>query len=565
MRVRHLILRGSVCGTLFLWIALTARSEAQTPGGVDNAIATLRQVADNLNDGVKLYQAHLDREIALHDGGYRAAGGRRIPGADADFNSGQAGVVQAAIRKLFAARMIAARRQGYSPIPLDDARHIQDLIADARTRIDAGNGVMRRLLVVSASELNQRTYAEQKARHDDLMKARNAAVEAAKRALVALPVALPEADSAEDQREKAWDLMVAKRDTPVLPIRFEEGKRILLVNEHFCKVTLTDSGIEDHQGRHLFYEEEWMTRQGSVARTTGTGPAGIVVWKRWAVAVNTTTGQHTLLRRYEAREFKGDFDDLYQLQEIDYVPNPASRERSSPPSLQELTLAVASLERSRDELRDAVLDLRRQNRDALTRSDGSLDEDLPPDLRESLFSIRAHLAGTTAILKTENNVRLALEEASGSVRAFEALDAWVNGNALEKETPARDSRILLEARSRSDAGIYLIRSLQREARAALPPEIPTPEALLPALKKDFIVRIRRMGGSAGGSGPVKLKQEVWRIEGSAQGFRQVKRTIVAVEIESKSGSQVPRGREVKYYPLDASDTLEEIYDENAAQ
>jgi hypothetical protein len=549
MRVRLLV-------TLFLWFALTARSEAQTPGA-DKAIANLRQVADNLNDAVKTYQAHLDREIAMHDGGYRAPGGRRIPGADADFNSGQAGVVQAAIRKLFAARMIAARRQGYSPIPLEDARHIQDLIADARNRIDAGNGVMRHLLVVSASQLTPRTYAEQKASHDDLMKARNAAVEAAKRALVSLPVALPEADTQEDQREKAWDLMVAKRDTPLLPIRFEEGKRIVLVNEHFCRVTLTDPGIEDRQGRHLFYEEEWMTRQGSIARTTGTGPAGIVVWKRWAVAVNTNTGQHTLLRRYEAREFQGDFNDLYQLQEINYVPNPAARE-TAPPSMQELTSAVASLERSRDELGGALLDFRRQIRDALTRNDGSLDDDLPPDLREKLFAIRAHLAGTTTMLKAENRVRLAVEEASGRVRALEAIDAWVNGNALEREAPPRDSRVLLEARSRSDAAIYLIRSLQREARTALPPDIPMPEALLPALKKDFIVRIRRMG-------PVTLKQEVWRIEGSPQGFREVKRTIVAVEIESKSGSQVPLKREVKYYPLDPGDSLEEIYDENAAQ
>lgn len=550
MRVRHLI-------TFFLWFALTARSEAQTPGGVDKAIANLRQVADNLNDAVKTYQAHLDREIALHDSGYRAPGGRRIPGADADFNSGQAGVVQAAIRKLFAARVIAARRPGYSPTPLEDARHIQDLIADARNRIDTGSTVMRRLLVVSASQLNPRTYAEQKASHDDLMKARNAAVEAAKRALVALPIALPEADTPEDQREKAWDLMAAKRDTPLLPIRFEEGKRIVLVNEHFCRVTLTDPGIEDRQGRHLFYEEEWMTRQGSIARTTGTGPAGIVVWKRWAVAVNTTTGQHTMLRRYETREFQGDFDDLYQLQEVNYVPNPAARE-TAPPSMQELTSAVASCERSRDELRGAVLDFRRQIRDALTRNDSSLDDDLPPDLRDSLFAIRAHLAGTAALLKAENRVRLAVEEASGSVRALEAIDAWVNGNALEKEAPTRDSRVLLEVRSHSDAAIYLIRSLQREARAALPPDISTPEALLPALKKDFIVRIRRMG-------PGMLKQEVWRIEGSPQGFRQVRRSIVTVEIQSKSGSQVPLGREVKYYPLDPGDSLEEIYDENAAQ
>jgi hypothetical protein len=91
------------------------------------------------------------------------------------------------------------------------------------------------------------------------------------------------------------------------------------VNEHFCRIALTDSGVEDNQGRRLFYEEEWMTRQGSIARATGTGPAGIVVLMRWAVAVNTTTGQHTLLRRYEPRELQGDVDGLYELQSSDYI------------------------------------------------------------------------------------------------------------------------------------------------------------------------------------------------------------------------------------------------------
>jgi hypothetical protein len=290
------------------------------------------------------------------------------------------------------------------------------------------------------------------------------------------------------------------------------------------------------------------------------------VWKRWAVAVNTTTGQHTLLRRYEAREFQGDFDDLYRLQEVDYTANAASPERSASPSVKELTSAVESLERSRDELRGAVLDFRRHTREALTRNDAllfarnqlALDDDLPNDLRESLFVIRAHLAGATAILDAENRVRRAVERASGSVRALEAMDAWINGNALERESPVQDSRASLELRSRSDSGIHSIRSQVREALAALPPDIPMPEAQFPALKKDVIVRIRRLGATT-------YRQEVWRIEAPVQGVRQVKRTIVAVDIEPESGNQVPTGKELKYYPLDAGDTLEETFDENAAQ
>ena len=528
----------------------------------DKAIADLRHVANELDEAVKHFQAHLDREISMHDRGYQAKGGRRIPGADADFSSGQADVIQTAIRKLFAARMIAARRPGYEPAPLADFDRIQALIAEARSRIDLGNGLMRRLLVVSAKELNPRTYAAEKANHDDLLKARNAAAEAAKKALVVLPVALPEADSPEQQRDRAWD-------APVLPIRFEVGKKVILVNEHFCRIALTDSGLED-KGRRLFYEEDWMTRQGSIARTTGTGPAGIVLLMRWAVAVDTTTGQHTLLRRYEPREFQGDVDGLYEGQGSDYVSNVKLPVAPALFTTKELLSAVESAERSRAELQQAVLEFRRQVREALAGNDAllsaedklPLDDDLVKDLREKLFAIRGHIAGAAAIVDGENKVRRALDGAASNVRDLEALTAWIDGSALERAALAQDSRALLDAQNRADAGIHSIRSLEKEALAALPPDLPMSEAQLPALKKDVIVRIRRLGGSAG---ITRYRQEVWRLEGSAHGARQVTRTIVLLEMDSKSGSQIPTAREFKSYPIEVGDTLEEIYDENAAQ
>jgi hypothetical protein len=496
-------------------------------------------------------------------------------------------MVQIATRKLFAARMISAREPGYAPAPATDFERIQVLIAEARSRINTANDVMRRLLVVSAKELNQRTYAEQRVSQAELLKARNAAVEAAKKALVALPIPLPKADSSEEQRERAWDLLVAKppapqnrqagmppgQDAPVLPVRFEEGKRITLVNEHFCRVALTDSGMEDPEGRHLFYQEEWVTRPGSLARTTGTGPAGIVVLLRRAVAVNTKTGQHTLLRRYDTREFQGDFDNLYQFQESDYISSAELTERPAPPSMQELKSAAALAERSRKELSDAVTDFKQQIRDSLTRNDASLseqnklalDDELPNDLRENLFAIRGHVAGAATILDPENRVRMAVARASAGVRELEAMAAWVSGEALMQDGPASDSRALAEAESRSDALIHSIRSLERDALTALPPDLPLPEAQLPALRKDLIVRLRWLGGSAAAGETAKYKQEVWRPQGPAGGARQVKRTIIFIDIDAKSGSQTTTGREVKYYPFDACDTLEEIYDQNAAQ
>ena len=585
MRVRRFILRASINGILF-WLTAAQMRAADDPG---KAIADLRQVATDLDSAVKLFETHLDREMALNDGGYRTKGGQRIPGADAEFISGPADVVQRAMRRLFAARMISARGPGYAPAPIADFDHIQALILEARARLTVGNAIMRRLMLVSAKDLNPATYAEQKVRQVELLKARNAAVETAKKAFVALPVPLPDADSLEEQRELAWDLMVAKmpveqkqktgttserqQDPVPLPVRFEPGKRITLVNEHFCRVALTDSGLEDAQGRHLFYQEEWVTRPGSLARTTGTGPAGIVVLLRRAVAVNTKTGQHTLLRRYDTREFQGDFDNVYQFQESDYIASAELTERPAPASMQELKSAAALAERSRKELSDAVTDFKQQIRDNLTDNDASLsaqnklalDDELPNDLRENLFAIRGHVAGARTILDPENKVRIAVARASARVRELEAMAAWVSGEALMQDGPASDSRALAEAESRSDALIHAIRFLERDALTALPPDLPLPEAQLPALRKDLIVRLRWLGGSATAGETAKYKQEVWRPQGPAGGARQVKRTIIFIDIDAKSGSQTTTGREVKYYPFDACDTLEEIYDQNAAQ
>jgi hypothetical protein len=162
----------------------------------EKVIRSLRQVADDLNNTVNRYQTDLDREIALRDRGYRTKGGRRVPGADADvIASVPSPVVQEALRKSFAARMVSARRPDDAPAPPADSDRIQTLIGEARSRVTMANEVMRRLLVVSAGDLNTRSEAEQKVSRDQLLKARARASEAAKKALLALPVAVSEADS----------------------------------------------------------------------------------------------------------------------------------------------------------------------------------------------------------------------------------------------------------------------------------------------------------------------------------------------------------------------------------
>ena len=170
MRVRHLMMRTWVSGILLTLTTSLLRPaplpQQAGPKNVapdpDKVIADLREVAIDLTETTKRFQTHLDREITLRDRGYRAAGGRRISGADADLIGGPADKTQAAMRKLFAARMIAARKPGYEPLPLADLDRIQALVLEARARIATGNEVMRRFLMISAKELNSRADGDLK-------------------------------------------------------------------------------------------------------------------------------------------------------------------------------------------------------------------------------------------------------------------------------------------------------------------------------------------------------------------------------------------------------------------
>lgn len=553
-----------------------AGEETQSVAGAeapDKMIAALRQITGELTDSVKQFEAHLDREIALHDRGYRSADGRRIPGADADILSGPADLALPAVQKLLTARMISARRTGYEPAALIDCDRIQSLIAETRNRVVQSNNAMRQFLMISAKELNSRTEVEAKSQRGELLKARNAATEAAKKALAVLPVDLPEIDSPEDQMDRTWSLTgtalpVGKndgtkvpdlpqpmntRDDVVLPIRVERGKKITLIHEAFRRVTLMDSGMEDGQGRHLFYQEDWEQRQGTTSV------------KRWAVAVDTATGQQTLLRRYENREFSGELDEVYNSRGRVYISRAKLPETASAPSLKDMAAATLETSQSREELDDAVVSFKTRLREALARSDASLDDELPDNFRQTLFAIRGHLGRSEAILNSENEVRRAVDRAAQKADALEALAAWANGTALERETPEGDSRALLEALNRSDTEIASTRSAARDALKALPPDVSRPDAQFPAFMKDVIVRMRGTHSPAAPDGTVRCRQEVWRLEGSVKNMRRVKRTIDVVDIERKTGIQTRASREMKYYPAGPGETLEGVFDENAAQ
>jgi hypothetical protein len=567
-----------VAGTLLALSALPAGADEETQSAAGEApnkiIAGLRQITGELTDSVKQFEAHLDREITLHDRGYRSTDGRRIPGADADILSGPADLALPTVQKLITARMISARRTGYEPASLTDCDRIQSLIAETRNRVAQSNNVMRQFLMISAKDLNSRTEVEAKGQRGELLKARNAATEAAKKALAILPVDLPDADSPEDQMDRTWSqtataLPVGKNDgtkvaagmpqpmnTPdevVLPIRVERGKKITLIHEAFRRVALVDPGMEDGQGRRLFYQEDWEQRQGATSV------------KRWAVAVNTTTGQQTLLRRYETREFPGELDEVYNSWGRVYLSRAKLPEMAGAPSLKDMALATLEASRSREELDDAVVSFKTRLREALARSDASLDDELPDNFRQTLFAIRGHLGRSEAILNCESEVRRAVDRVAQKAGALEALAAWANGTAIERETPEGDSRALLEALNRSDAEIASTRSAARDALKALPPDVSRPDAQFPAFMKDVIVRMRGTHSPAAPDGTVRCRQEVWRLDGSVKNMRRVKRTIDVVDIEPKTGTQKRASREMKYYPAGPGETLEGVFDENAAQ
>jgi hypothetical protein len=290
------------------------------------------------------------------------------------------------------------------------------------------------------------------------------------------------------------------------------------------------------------------------------------------VAVNTNTGQHTMLRRYPIREFRDELDKVYKSQGRDYLFN-AESEPSAEPTAQDISPGLAEAARSREKLQDAILYFKTRIRDGLARNDALLgaqnkpgvDDDLPIALRESLFAIRGHMAGIPDIVDAEKKVRRSAEEATRHARIVEAMAAWMNGNALEREGPSGDSAEFLQALNRADMEIDLTRSAERNAVAVLPPDESQTEAQFPALMKDIIVRIRGMGASSAQGGTIRCKQEIWRFAGSARGDRRVQRTILFLDLGVKTGSQIPAGREVRYYKVDSGATLERIYDENAAQ
>jgi hypothetical protein len=433
--------------------------------------------------------------------------------------------------------MLAARGEKYQAVAAADLEHLQDLIEQARKQVDAGTSILRRLLVVSAAEMDRNKDAAVKARRDRLLKAREAAEEAAKQALLAFPLDQPKAYAQDETAQRAWDHL--------RPLRFQRRKRVTLINETSFRLAVTDAGFEDNQRRHIFYQEEWAQRGPTVIRL------------RWRVAVETATGQHVLLKRYSPLELHGDLEDLYNHRDRDYLWYLEPPEGSAEPTRDQMESARAGIARAREAILSAERSFRAAICDALSQQDRlhasakepTVDGELTDAMRQRLLAIRAHLARVPAILQLENQVCGAISRAELAVSALEPLAALSNRSALSNNL------------ERNDWEIDLLRNAETEALKTLPLDTSQNEDSFPAMQRNMIVRIRRAPSR---NTAVKCLEEIWRMQTGMLGYREVTRTVSLILIDPQTGIQTRAGSATKYYKASPEDALEEIYDEYAS-
>ncbi len=574
-------MRERAANSVLLAISLTGGLMGQSPApsgaasGTEKAISEFRQLTRELNETVRSFSGHVDQAIARHDRGYRLEDGRLVPAADADLIGGPSDVTWAAIRKFVSFRLMAAAHAG---MPVRDAaaadlEHIQNLILEIGKRVDASTPLLRSLLVVSVADLDAHGVTGAKAGHDQLLKARGAAEDAARRAMLVLPLNQPNETAAEENAEKMWDALgrampwrksasqnasetaaslKADANPPAIPVVFERRRRFTLINEGAYRMAITDSGIDDEQGRHVFYQEEWVQRGQSVIRY------------RWRLGVEAATGEHVMLRRYPARELQGTLAEVYDRRDRDYTWYLEPPDDATEPTHDAIEMALSEVQQAGAAVRNAAKEFKATIREELAKQDVRqslanepvVDSGLPEGMRLSLYTVRAHLARVAGVMAAENAVRAAIKEADAKVRDLEPLAAWSN-----KFVNSPEWAQVLE---RSDREIEGVRDAETEALRVIPPDSARGEQQFPAMDKNSIIRMRWPRTKNPNDKSVQCLQEVWRVEVGPYGTREVKRSVSLVLIDPETGSQTRVGGATRYYKMSDGEVPEEVFDEHAA-
>jgi hypothetical protein len=558
---------------------LTGNVSAQTQDSsgflaeADKAIDGLRQLTKDLSEAGKRYRRDLDADIARHDRGL-LPDKSRLPGADTEMNGGPSDLLQDNIRKCFAFRTLASRNGRNDPRSLADLDELQDLMREARSRVAASNSLLKRLLVVSVRDIDRQRDLQVKGRHDHLVKARTAAEEAAADAYLLLPADAGEAGPKNYRQQVAWGLIgnfpnaaqgrpvtdstetKLEAAEPALPFHIDRHRRYALAREPSYYLALTDSGRIDERGRRLFFQEEWVQRQGAVTRM------------RRRVAVDPVTGDHVLIRRYPPIEMQGSIEALFGSLDRDHLWYMDPVDDETRPTCGEVESSLTDVTASREAISAAAREFGKFVRESLTRHDsraaedgnGALDSGLADGLRENLFAIRAHVAGVPFVLEAEGRVRQAIEDAAFHIGNLERQVAWANRIPTDDSDSAKWDRILQQ----SDREIDLVHRTEAQVLAYLPPDSRHTQDKFPALQKDMIVRIRRLSPWNMRAGSVRLLQEIWCMENKMQGIRAVRRTATSVLVDQLTGDQTVVGFKTKYYDVAQGVVLEEIFDEHGA-
>jgi hypothetical protein len=530
---------GGRLGVFLTTLSVAAQFGSQGPDliDVDVIVQKLNNKSRQLIDAVKLLEKDLDQAITACDP------------ADSALSTDR-NLKLTSTRKLMLARMIASQTREYNPSPISDAVRVQDLIVETRQLIDEADSTNARLLLISVRTLDRREAGESKKKRQLLSHARTSSQDAVKRGFASLPIDLS---------------IIQSPGEPGVParIKWERQRRITLVREKGYRVALTDPGMEDPKGRHLFYQEEWIQRWPLVSLL------------RWRVVVDAVACTHSVLKAYPQIARRGELDEAYKDWQRDSLWRIEPPNDVAEPSKAEIESALVGLQQRRLQLRSAIQEYGTRvaaavdSNDQRQTRDGEAVPDFGQDqrLRQKLFAIRAQMARVPWILDARAKLQTVIDDLAQSVRNLESLASW--GNRATPNHEYQLARISLSdwetLQKQSEDQLDMAFLARKEAANILPPDFSVPEAKFPALRDDSIIRIQRQPAGALSVPALRCLQEIWNFQSVSANTRHARRVVSLIDVNPKSGVQAELKRVVVDYDAGPNELLEAIFDRYAAQ